>query len=411
LTRLEALIAERRQLRLGNTTLQQNFARDFPLQNPALTRFFYVYRSSVRDLLRTFERGSGVRLWCSVRRSGKTTACADLGSTTGQAIVVSQTCDSTGHIPDGDVFYKAVCAALARGDQLADDFFVELVRVQGFGQGAIEARYIFILDEYESLFGRLKAALRQDSDLRYTVVQPLLNQMVSYARENLLVFLGQQPHAHYILMDQNQLSAYVQQDPFPLFSHDAGTLRGEAPALLAKILSERSEFDSDFADAVYAETAGHPFLTVNVMVEFVDWLIEGRRPAAKLQFDAGDFARFRGARITPSRLSTAPDYAFFRHAIAEALGAQGRASNPWLHAVYVVMRELADASPHDLMVSRSDFARMCKRAQLGDLGLTPDELLATAAQANFLSHDANTVRPTIPLLGRIAAVTVPAMAG
>ncbi len=164
----------------------------------------------------------------------------------------------------------------------------------------------------------------------------------------------------------------------------------------------------DCADAVHDETAGHPFLTVNMMVEFVDWLIEGRRPAAKLQFDAGDFARFRANRLIPSRLSTSRQYDFFRHVISEALGAYGRVSSPWLHAVYVLMRELADASPHDLMVSRSDVARMCERAEISGLGFTSDELLASAAQANFLTHDSNTVRPTIPLLGRIAGVSVPA---
>ena len=88
---LEYAVYTRRSPREGAQPLQYNFAREFPLHNPFLTRYFHVHRSSVVELLRTFERRNGVRLWCSVRRSGKTTACADLASTTGQ---------STGPHPD-----------------------------------------------------------------------------------------------------------------------------------------------------------------------------------------------------------------------------------------------------------------------------------------------------------------------
>src|SRR5204863_4372926 len=115
----------------------------------------------------------------------------------------------------------------------------------------------------ETLFGRLKSAVAREPDLRYTVAQPLLNQMVSFTRENLLVFLGQQPNAHFILMDQNQLSAYVQQDSFPLFQHEDGTMQGELAELVRKVLTERVSVDPSFVDGVHSETAGHPFLAVN----------------------------------------------------------------------------------------------------------------------------------------------------
>ena len=72
-----------------NSPITYNFAREFPLQVPDKAPFFHVARTSVRDLLRTFERRNGVRLWCSVRRSGKTTACLDLGSTSGDSTIVS----------------------------------------------------------------------------------------------------------------------------------------------------------------------------------------------------------------------------------------------------------------------------------------------------------------------------------
>ncbi len=44
----------------SNTTqpLRHNPAKGFPLNNPFLARYFHVYRSSVRDLLRAFERAT-----------------------------------------------------------------------------------------------------------------------------------------------------------------------------------------------------------------------------------------------------------------------------------------------------------------------------------------------------------------
>ena len=73
-------------------------------------------------------------------------------------------------------------------------------------------------------------------------------------------------------MDQNQLSAYVQQQPYPLFSHQFGSPSGEFWDLLTKVFQKTLRFEPSFADALYKE-AGHPFLTVNVLRDLVDWLI------------------------------------------------------------------------------------------------------------------------------------------
>ena len=66
----EAFYQLRSKLR-ANAPITYNFAREFPLHHPEQASFFHVTRSSVRNLLRTFERRNGVRLWCSIRRSGK----------------------------------------------------------------------------------------------------------------------------------------------------------------------------------------------------------------------------------------------------------------------------------------------------------------------------------------------------
>jgi hypothetical protein len=94
--------------------LRYNFARDFPLHNPVLNTYFHVQRTSVRNLLRNFERRNGVRLWCSVRRSGKTTATFDLGATTGSSVIITQTCDDTDQLSGAGIFYDRFTEAITK---------------------------------------------------------------------------------------------------------------------------------------------------------------------------------------------------------------------------------------------------------------------------------------------------------
>src|SRR5205807_1166065 len=101
---------------------------------------------------------------------------------------------STGQLPEGTVFYDAITHHLSSGRQLHRSFFQDAVEQCAFGRAEVGARFVFILDEYETLFGRMRAAVRHDEAVRYTVVQPLLDQMVAFTRSNLLVFLGQQPN-------------------------------------------------------------------------------------------------------------------------------------------------------------------------------------------------------------------------
>jgi hypothetical protein len=406
--RLERAIYRRRGPRAGSQPLEYNFAREFPLSNPFLIRYYHVYRTSVRDLMRTFERRNGVRLWCSVRRSGKTTAGLDLATTTGESNVISQSCDSTGQAENEGVLYDAVVAALAQGVQLSNDFFARTVMASMLSGQTPEHRTVLVLDEYETLFGQLSTAVDHSPRLRYTVVQPLLNQMVAFTRDNLLVFLGQQPTAHYILMDQNQLSAYVEQDAFPLFTHGADSSQEEFSELLHRILSNRVTFDPSFADRVFVETAGHPYLTVNLMVEFVEWLIKTRRPADSLAFSVADFSAFATRMLRKDNLSVTKEYRFFRDAaIRQALSARGKRQNPWLYAVYSIIRSIALDNPETFVCSRSDFTEIIDRLGLVELGITADYLLTTGAQANFLTYSTRSVAPRVRLLGRIAAVSTP----
>ncbi len=391
----------------SNTTqpLRHNPAKGFPLNNPFLARYFHVYRSSVRDLLRAFERRNGVRLWCSVRRSGKTTAGLDLGATTGRSTVVAQTCDHTGQIPGGSVFYDAVTSALSADTQVSNDFLQRVVARCSPGGAAQGDRVVFVLDEYETLFGHMQAAMARSPSTRYTVVQPLLNQMVAFTRDNLLVFLGQQPNAHYLLMEQNQLSAYVEQDSFPLFRHEAGSDAGELTELLQKVLTKQISFDTSFADAVYDETAGHPFLPVNILRELVDWLIAERRPMSGLTLSGADLRSFSSQHLTRVAVSRNSEYRFFREAASQALGSGGRKQTPWLHAVYKALAAITRASPNTLACSIDDFQAIVADLRLQVPGMDGDRLFTSGAEANFFRFSDTQVRPRIRLLGRRAAAT------
>jgi hypothetical protein len=403
---MEDLVYETKATSLDRP-ISYNYAAEFPLENPFLTKYNHVYRISVRRLMQSYERRNGVRLWCSVRRSGKTTACAsDLGSTTGQSAIIAQTCDSTGQMPGGDLFYKSIRQALESGQRLDDEFVARTIAGCLPRSTTGDTRVVLVLDEYETLFGDLKTSLMASPELRYAVVQPLLNQLVAFTRDNLLILMGQQPNAHFILMDQNQLSPVVEQDSFPLFAHEpASASTGEFYELLHKVMTRYVELDLGFVSRVYEETGGHPFLTVKLLVSFMDWLIAVRRPVSSLSpVRAELFSEFAEAGLSQTAILHNFRYDLFKAAASSHLSPVGRATDPWLHSVYSALRGLALFSPASLSLSLDDYVAMVSR---DCAGTSPEELLSTATMANFLTFDGAVVRPRIPLLARIASAVTP----
>ena len=393
-----------------NSPITYNFAREFPLQVPDKAPFFHVARTSVRDLLRTFERRNGVRLWCSVRRSGKTTACLDLGSTSGDSMIVSQTCGQSDR-EEARRFHESVRQALADGEMLSETFVNEVV--SDCAPVDVEnRRVVLVIDEYETLFDHLDAAAAHSRLIRYNVVQPILNQLTSFSHENLLVFLGQEPGAHFILMDQNQLAPYVTQEPFPLFEHTSGKSKGEFCVLVDKILGGRVVCAADFLDALFEETAGHPFLTANVLVEFVDWLIETKRPQSALRVDGADFGGFASRRLNADRILSSGEYEFFRRGAADAMSERGFKTNRWLFATYWILRGLSNDEENGFRAPTADFEELTRGVPVPTGGRLPDpaEILRSASQANFLRSDGDAVSVNIRILGRIASAVRPGLA-
>ena len=263
-------------------------------------------------------------------------------------------------------------------------------------------RCVLVIDEYETLFGAMRAAMFERPSTRYNVVQPLLNQMVAFAKSNLIVFMGQQPNAHNIIMDQNQLAPYVLQEPFPLFVNGKG-MGDEFGSLLRRIMSDRVTFSTAFKSAVYEETAGHPYLTVNILVRFFDWLIEKKHPSNRLTFDREHFQDFSDSALTRQALLHADAFWFFREAVATpALSPETAKSDPWLYSIYTMLRALSQVSD-DRSVSEIDFVALVRQYGIEDLGISARSLLNTGVAANFFVIERERVRPKIRVLGRLAA--------
>jgi hypothetical protein len=394
----------------GHGAITLNLPKLFPLNKPHLNTFYRVRRRSVSHLLKLCENETGVRLWCSVRRSGKTTGCLYNLESTGAAQVVLQTCESTAGREEEQVFFELFTKALEAERQLPRDFLEKAVIACGARTGDGDAKVIFVLDEYETLFGRMKAALKRNHELRYTIIQPLLNQFVAFARGNLVIFVGQVPDAHYIIMDQNQLSSYVQQDVFPLFEHDSASMKTEFVEFLRKVLTERVQFDQTFVNAVFTETAAHPFLTVNVLVEMFDWLISQKRGAHELRLTRDDFDRFVAERLSPGEIKRRTEFNLFSNFISEALSDESRKApeGPWLFVVYSVIQRMARRGERDLGCSLNAYYDIAASLRLADqYGIDPDRLLISAQRTNFLLQKDGRVVPTIRVLARLTGVAIP----
>lgn len=384
--------------------IRYNFAEKFPLNNPALTDHFRVHRQTVRDLLGSSEGKSGVRLWCSVRRSGKTTACSSLGSVSGQTTIVSQTCDSTKVDSGESLLYQSVDDALNSGSSLKPDFLREVIRACLPVGAEPEARVVLVLDEYETLFGRLSTAVEERQGLRYTVAQPLLNQLVAFSRKNLIVFVGQQPDAHFILLDQNQLSPYVVQDHFPLFAHAFGSETSEFADLVRRAITRNIDFEPRFLDDLFAEVGGHPFLAVSVLLSFFDWLIASEEPVSV--FDREVFGRFAASKLKAAALARDGRFNFFSRAAGQALGPKTRSARPWLHRMYQILRFIGRECSDTLQIAEKELIGALAPA-LELEGAVFERLLDEGTMANFVFCRDGVVKPRVNVLARIAASAQP----
>jgi hypothetical protein len=391
------------------TVMTHNYARDFPLDDPDFRRQFMVERHSVKRLLQEFDGSTGVHLWCSVRRSGKTTAAQELTDATGNSVVITQTMDRQPRKPIQNIFALRLREAFESGKELADQFFVQVVRECALAATATEPserRIVFIIDEYETLFGLINAHVRNDKGLKVMVALPLLSQMVDFATRNLLILMGQRPDAYQVLSTQNQLSPLVQQHKFPLFEHINNAGDTEFTQFLSYVLSEKLPFDTSFATAVFEETSGHPYLTVNLMVDFCDWLIGNQYRVAEAELSAQQLTHFIKDRLTPAALKRSPYYEFFHSQLAEYLSEQARIDEPWLFAIANILDRIAKKHTKTFACTVNTYEQWAAQV-VASVPMTAARLLTTGSQANFLEDKDGQVSSRIRLLSRLAASVSP----
>jgi hypothetical protein len=393
------------------TVMTHNFASDFPLDDPDFRRQFLVQRHSVKLLLQELDGSTGIRLWCSVRRSGKTTAAQELADSSGASVVVTQTMDRVPRMPIQNIFATRVREAFQLAIELPDDFFARVVRECALAATATEVgdrRTVFIIDEYESLFGLIDAYARDDRALKVRVALPLLSQMVDFATRNLLIFMGQRPDAYLILSAQNQLSPLVRQLSFPLFEHVDGAPETEFSQLLGYVLDERLPFDTSFTAAVYEETSGHPYLTVNLMVDFCNWLIANRYRLGESILTAQQFTDFARDRLAAPALKRSPHYEFFHGQMAEYLSEQAREDEPWLCAIANILKSLATKHPRNFTCSVNSYEQWA--VPIGAAAkMSAARLLTTGGHSNFLRDRDGKVSPGVRLLARLAGSVAPTL--
>ena len=386
--------------------LRTNIAERFPLENPTLLTFFRVERPSIRALQTTLSTRTGVILWCSVRRSGKTTGVSELASGIAERSAVFQRCEMTGGDKTSRILFEEICDALDTMNPLPRDFLRSGVTRAAPMGGALNRGSILIVDEYDRLFGRLRVAGRRNEDARHLVIQPLLDQFVEFATENLLILLGQQPNAHFIFMDQNQLSAYVQQEPYPLFSHEPGSPNSEFHELVRRTFQKTLRFDTSFVDSIFGETGGHPFLAINLLRDFVDWLIQQRVVPSKLLLTAELFKEYSTHGLGLSAIGRSRHYRYFRAAASEALSVEGIEHSPWIHVAYKVLRHMALNSVADsISMSYTSIEEYLESSLISARlnSYTTDSFLGSAAESNFIELSDDQVKARIPLLARISA--------
>lgn len=406
LSRLRLRFYENTVVVQPSVPLKTNIAERFPLENPTLLTFFRVERPSIRALQTTLSTRTGVLLWCSVRRSGKTIGVSELANGIAERNAVFQRCEMTGGDKTSRMLFEEVCDALDKMVPLSRDFLRTIVaRAAPMGDSKNRGS-ILIVDEYDRLFGRLRSAGRMNDDARNLVIQPLLDQFVEFATENLVILLGQQPNAHFIFMDQNQLSAYVQQEPYPLFSHETSSHESEFHELVRRTFQKTLQFDTSFVDSIYEETGGHPFLAINLLRDFVDWLIAKKVIPSNTPLTGALFKEYAVHGLTHAAIGRSRHYHYFRSAASEALSKDSMVQSPWIYAAYKLLRHLAlECGSESIAMDQSTIeeyvASTLSEARLNSY--TTDSFLASAAESNFIELSNDQIKAKIPILARISA--------
>ena len=271
----------------------RNFPSDFPLEkNSELSDKWLVSRPTVEKIVQNTIEKPGLYMCCGMRRGGKTTAFHPnvlkrmLIEPDAAKIETSrrQTLPCT--------FFPWLQGQFDAGGVLAADALDEWFGVN------LENRRLFVLDEFEHLFGWLNDIVRERPTARARFVDPLLDGFLRASDRWGFLFLGFSPGAARIFMADNPLTPRLQLKSFPYFHHDEGSRTSEFAKLVQVVLTPHLEIDSDLVTEFARASGGHPHFTVSLLCEFVDWMIDHRLLTDK-RLPIRVWPRFRSERLVP----------------------------------------------------------------------------------------------------------------
>jgi hypothetical protein len=373
----------------GDSSLR-NFAVDFPLDEAArISERYLVERPSVHDYVMRVVTRPGLYLNCGMRRSGKTTAFhPDLLKRMGVHAkeVVAQTCRANGQL--GDSFFTWLRKTYRDQGHLA----AEVIDTQ-LSEMLDDAR-LLVLDEYESLFRWLHDIGTATPTAKHDFVNPLLDSLVRASESWGFLFLGLEPGAARIFMEDNPLTPRLQTQPFPMFQHAPGDTTSEFSQLVRIVLTTNFDVEPMLVDRLFYFSAGHPHFAVSLLREFLDWRIQNINHKKRL-LRAEWWDDFEHNRLVPLLMQHSPFFGTY-----SGLHARWREdAHTWLGQVSQLAEILADGH-----VGYGEAEHLVQQVSKQDRA-GARQAIQDGCRSNILTLDANTqqIAVRVPAYGRLAA--------
>jgi hypothetical protein len=370
----------------------KNYAIDFPLDEKArISSAYLIERPSAMAYVRRILQAPGLYLSCSMRRSGKTTAfqpaLLEKSGLPAGAVTV-ESCRSQGYSMR---FYNWI-----RGELHAPRAMASRRVVEWFESELGDSR-LLVLDEYEALFDWMDAEVRRSTLAKSDFFDPLLDGLVEASDRWSVLFLGLNPRAARIFMQDNPVAPRLQASPFPLFQHGPNQGSTEFSELLGRVVTRNFEIEQLLVDRLHFETAGHPHFAVSIVREFIDWVLKNNRlrESRDRTLRADWWEDFAADRLVPMAMMTSVHFA--KYTEFHDTWRQG-ASGPWLASIAKLAESLgAEQVPRQ---QAADFVAATAGVDVG----AARQMLIDASRANIVSIGPGTgvVSITVPLYGRLA---------
>lgn len=243
----------------------------------------------------------------------------------------------------------------------------------------------------------MQEEVRRNPIAKLDFFDPLLDGLVEASDRWSVLFLGLNPRAARIFMQDNPVAPRLQSSPFPLFQHSANQGSTEFAELLGKVVTGNFEIEQILIDRLHYWTAGHPHFAVSVMREFLDWVLRNNRlrEARDRRLRADWWDSFAADRLEPLAMMHSSHFVRYRD-----FHSAWRESpdDPWLRAI----ARLAEHIGSERLDGPQAVGFVSESA-----GVDPGaarEMLVDASLANLVSIESSSgaISMMVPLYGRLA---------